>query len=50
MARAMRDLQVAGLVERRAGSGSYVREDPSGRGYVFGLLIPDDLKTFYSFR
>ena len=40
--RAMRDLQRAGLVERRAGSGTYVRpaEAPKG-GLSFGLLIPD---------
>jgi GntR family transcriptional regulator of arabinose operon len=40
--RAMRDLQQEGLVERRAGSGSYVRR-PTGRqgGLTFGLLIPD---------
>src|SRR5690242_6948578 len=38
--RAVRDLQLAGLVERRAGSGTYVR---SGRGSAlsFGMLVPD---------
>jgi DNA-binding LacI/PurR family transcriptional regulator len=40
--RAMRDLQLAGIVERRAGSGTYVRAPesrPGGRS--FGMLIPD---------
>jgi len=39
--RALRELQLAGLIERRAGSGSYVRADAAGRGYTFGLLIPE---------
>jgi DNA-binding LacI/PurR family transcriptional regulator len=40
--RAVRDLQLAGLVERRAGSGTFVRADrrPS-RGLSFGMLVPD---------
>jgi DNA-binding LacI/PurR family transcriptional regulator len=39
--RAVRDLKLAGLVERRAGSGTFVRaERPSG-ALSFGLLIPD---------
>jgi len=40
--RAIRELQIAGLVDRIAGSGTYVRNlatDP--RAHVFGLLIPD---------
>jgi DNA-binding LacI/PurR family transcriptional regulator len=37
--RAVGDLQRAGLVERRAGSGTYVRQAPSAGS--FGLLIPD---------
>ena len=37
--RAVRDLQAAGLVERRAGSGTYVQEARSAG--TFGLLIPD---------
>jgi DNA-binding LacI/PurR family transcriptional regulator len=41
--RAMRELQHEGLIERRAGSGTYVRT--AGRigspGQIFGLLIPD---------
>ena len=41
VSRALRDLQVSGVIERRAGSGSYVRKNPSGRGHVFGLLIPE---------
>ena len=39
--RAVRDLQSAGLVERRAGSGTYVRSEPAGPALSFGLLIPD---------
>jgi len=38
--RALRELQVAGLIERRVGSGSYVRLD-SMRNRTFGLLIPE---------
>ena len=37
--RAVRDLQDQGLVERRAGSGTYVRGRAKG-GFTFGLLIP----------
>lgn len=39
--RALRELQLTGLIERRAGSGSYVRGDVTARGYTFGLLIPE---------
>src|SRR4030095_16131398 len=39
--RAVRDLQAAGLVERRAGSGTYVKSPHSARALSFGLLIPD---------
>jgi DNA-binding LacI/PurR family transcriptional regulator len=39
--RALRELQLAGLIERRAGSGSYVRADAGAHGYTFGLLIPE---------
>jgi GntR family transcriptional regulator of arabinose operon len=39
--RALRELQLAGAIERRAGSGSYVRADAAARGYTFGLLIPE---------
>jgi GntR family transcriptional regulator of arabinose operon len=40
--RALRELQTKGLIERRAGSGSYVAENelPS-KPLLFGLLIPD---------
>jgi GntR family transcriptional regulator of arabinose operon len=42
--RALRDLQQEGLVERRAGSGTYVRRNHEqvvpGR-FFFGMLIPD---------
>jgi DNA-binding LacI/PurR family transcriptional regulator len=39
--RALRELQLAGLIERRAGSGSYVRADAAARSHTFGLLIPE---------
>jgi DNA-binding LacI/PurR family transcriptional regulator len=39
--RAVRDLQLAGLVERRAGSGSFVRAVGPTGALSFGLLIPD---------
>jgi DNA-binding LacI/PurR family transcriptional regulator len=39
--RAVRDLQSAGLVERRAGSGTFVRSPQAARALSFGLLIPD---------
>lgn len=39
--RAVRDLQLAGLVERRAGSGTYVKAQLATTGLSFGLLIPD---------
>jgi DNA-binding LacI/PurR family transcriptional regulator len=41
--RAVRELQRRGLVERRAGSGTYVRGSGPGAsgGFVFGLLIPN---------
>jgi DNA-binding LacI/PurR family transcriptional regulator len=42
--RAVRDLKIEGLVERRAGSGTYARFPKPGAssgGLSFGLLIPD---------
>ena len=39
--RALRELQLAGIIERRVGSGSYVRDNVATRGYTFGLLIPE---------
>jgi len=39
--RALRDLQAAGLVQRRAGSGTFVRHARTGSSLSFGLLIPD---------
>jgi GntR family transcriptional regulator of arabinose operon len=40
--RALRELQQAGLVQRRAGSGTYVGTASSGDGgLLFGLLIPN---------
>jgi GntR family transcriptional regulator, arabinose operon transcriptional repressor len=41
VARAVRDLQLAGLVERRIGAGTFVRGAPARRGLSFGLLIPN---------
>jgi DNA-binding LacI/PurR family transcriptional regulator len=42
ISRAVRDLQQAGLVERRAGSGTFVsRLARDTGGLTFGLLIPD---------
>lgn len=38
--RAMRDLQTAGLIERRVGSGSFVSSRQAPTGHAFGLLIP----------
>jgi DNA-binding LacI/PurR family transcriptional regulator len=38
--RALRELQLTGVIERRAGSGSYVSPSPV-KGYTFGLLIPE---------
>ncbi len=40
VSRALRELQAEGLIERRAGSGSYVRAQ-AGIGLSFGLLIPE---------
>ncbi len=42
VARALRELQLAGLIERRAGSGTYVGQSRgSNRPLNFGMLIPD---------
>lgn len=38
--RALRELQLGGFIERRAGSGSYVSGAPLREGFTFGLLIP----------
>src|SRR5437899_5445397 len=38
--RSLRELQLTGFIERRAGSGSYVSQS-SSKGYTFGLLIPE---------
>lgn len=38
--RALRELQLAGFIDRRVGSGSYVCES-AAQDYTFGLLIPD---------
>lgn len=40
VARALRELQHEGLIERRAGSGTYVRKAGDGQGQLFGLVIP----------
>ncbi len=39
--RALRDLQTAGIINRRAGSGSYVSPVRESAKYSFGLLIAD---------
>jgi GntR family transcriptional regulator, arabinose operon transcriptional repressor len=39
--RAVRDLQTAGLVERRAGAGTFVKSPHAAGALSFGLLIPD---------
>jgi GntR family transcriptional regulator, arabinose operon transcriptional repressor len=39
--RAVRELQTAGLVERRAGSGTFVKTPQAAGALSFGLLIPD---------
>jgi GntR family transcriptional regulator, arabinose operon transcriptional repressor len=41
VAKALKELQVQGLVSRRAGSGTHVLAPATSSGYVFGLLIPD---------
>lgn len=42
VARAMRDLQLLGLIDRRPGAGSYVRETTPKRSHAtLGLLIPE---------
>jgi GntR family transcriptional regulator of arabinose operon len=41
VARALNELEAAGLIERRAGSGSYVTQMPKRQGRTFGLLIPE---------
>jgi DNA-binding LacI/PurR family transcriptional regulator len=41
VAKAVKELQVQGLVSRRAGSGTHVLTPKSSSGHVFGLLIPD---------
>ena len=39
--RAMRDLQVSGLIDRRAGAGTFVKQRSVPDALSFGLLIPD---------
>ena len=41
VARALRDLQERGFVQRRVGSGTFVRLQEPEETHVFGLLIPD---------
>jgi DNA-binding LacI/PurR family transcriptional regulator len=40
-ARALKELEIAGLIERRAGSGSYVKPQGKARRRTFGLLIAE---------
>jgi GntR family transcriptional regulator of arabinose operon len=39
--RALKELESLGVIERRAGSGSYVRQISNAKGRTFGLLIPE---------
>jgi DNA-binding LacI/PurR family transcriptional regulator len=41
VARALKELETLGLIERRPGSGSYVRQQTRSQGRTFGLLIPE---------
>ena len=41
VAKALKDLQLQGLLSRRAGSGTHVLSPAISSGHVFGLLIPD---------
>lgn len=41
VARALKELSILGLVERKAGSGTFVRHAYATQGRTFGLLIPD---------
>ena len=41
VARALKDLEALGLIDRRPGSGSYVRKPVQSEGLTFGLLIPE---------
>ena len=43
--RALRDLQAAGIITRRAGSGSFVARAQENSGHSFGLLIADPGET-----
>jgi len=38
--RVLKELQIEDLIERRAGSGTYVRKKAELTGHLFGLLIP----------
>src|SRR3954468_386333 len=40
VSRALKELQIGGLVDRRAGSGTYVRAS-TVKQYAFGLMIPE---------
>lgn len=41
VARALKELAILGIVERRAGSGTFVQHSYATQGRTFGLLIPD---------
>ena len=38
--RVLKELQIEDMIERRAGSGTYVRKKAEHTGHLFGLLIP----------
>jgi DNA-binding LacI/PurR family transcriptional regulator len=38
--RALKELQIEGLVDRRAGSGTYINPQKKSHGHLFGLIIP----------
>jgi DNA-binding LacI/PurR family transcriptional regulator len=41
VARALKELETLGLIERKPGSGSYVKRQERAAGRTFGLLIPE---------
>ena len=41
VSRALKELQIGGYIDRRAGSGTYVRAATTATHHTFGLLIPE---------